>query len=129
MKKVFLGSALLLLTATLFAQPGHNDGPPKPPPVAERWKRDSIKLQLYVALQLTQISPVKNVFYISYQNMDALVEKSKGTPPAKEEMEKLHNGRNNALKTIFNAGQFDRYETFEREFMPPPPPMQRGGRP
>lgn len=122
MKKIIFSSIAILLTVTLFAQPEHNhDGPPKPPPVAERWKRDSIKLQLYVTLSSSQINNVKATFVSFYNDMEAMMEKGKTAPPPKGQMESVHYKRNDALKSIFNSGQWDRFETFEREFMPPPP--------
>ena len=110
----------LLLTAMLYAQPKQSgDGPPKPPPVAERWKHDSTKLQLYINMQPPQISGVKNVFTTFYKEMDALREGSKGGPPKKEEMDKIRDKRKTALKTVLNDHQMQRFQTFEKQFMPP----------
>ena len=124
MKKLLLGSAAMLLTATLFAQPEqHPDGPPKPPPIAERWRHDSTKLQLYVVLNTGQMSNVKAAFLSFYNDMDAVMQQNKKNPPkapAREDVEKIRAKRNSALKTIFTAQQYDRFQTFEREFMPPP---------
>lgn len=126
MKKLLFSSAVLLLTAPVFAQPDpHPDGPPKPPPVAERWRHDSTKLQLYVVLTQEEMAGAKAAFLSFYTDADALLQGAKNgppAPPAREDMERLRTKRNAALKTIFNAQQFDRFETFEREFMPPPPP-------
>ena len=120
MKRIIFSSLATLLTATLFAQPPHPDGPPKPPPVAERCKHDSTKLQLYVVLSSPQISNVKTAFFSFYNEMDALMQAPK-TAPAKEGVEKIRSKRDLTLKAIFNAQQFDRFETFEKDFMPPPP--------
>ncbi len=126
MKKILFSSLAALLTIALFAQPPHPDGPPKPPPIAERWKHDSVKLQLYVVLSSSQISNVKTAFVSFYNEMDALMQVSKMLP-AREDVEKVRSKRDGDLKLIFNAQQFDRFETFEKEFMPPPPhsPMSR----
>ena len=125
MKKLLFSSVAVLLTATVFAQPQpHSYEPPKPPSVAERWKHDSIKLQLYVVLPASQINGVKTAFLSFYSEMDALMQASKTTlptPPAREEVEKVRSKRDLTLKAILNAQQFDRFETFEKEFMPPPP--------
>ena len=121
MKKVLFGSVAMLLTVSVFAQPGqHPDGPPPPPPVAERWRHDSTKLQLYVVLSANEINGTKAAFLSFYNDMDGLRQQNKPAP--REELEKTRAKRNNALKEIFNPQQFDRFETFEREFMPLPPP-------
>ena len=121
MKRTILSSITLLLTAMLVAQPGPN-GPPKPPPLAERWKRDSIKLNLYIGPPATQMAAIKNVFFLFYTELDALAEKNKTAPPAREAIDKIRDNRKNALQGILTAAAFDRFETFEREFMPSPPP-------
>jgi hypothetical protein len=121
MKKLVFSSLFLLLAGSLFAQPQHREGPPKPPPIAERWKHDSTKLQLYVGLNPGQISSTKNVFVNFYKDMDALMQNRKDGPPKKEDMDKVVNKRKEALKAIFSAQQLGRLETFRREFMPPPP--------
>lgn len=135
MKKLLLGSAAMLLTATLFAQPEQPfDGPPKPPPVTERWKYDSTKLQLYVVLNNAQMSNVKSTFFSFYNEMDALMQQNKKAPPAspaREEIEKIRTKRNAALKAILDGQQFMRFDVFEKEFMPPPhphnPPKEKEG--
>lgn len=120
MKKMILGSALMLLTVILFAQPQH-DGPPKPPPVAERWTHDSTRLQLYVVLSSSQIGNVKAVFISFYNSMDALMQNAAGSPPAREEVEKINKAKDEALQQIFTPEQKMKYHTFRRELMPPPP--------
>lgn len=116
----------MLLTTLLFAQPhSRPDGPPKPPPVAERWKHDSTRLQLYVVLLPGQTTGVKTTFVAFYNDADALMQQHQDgspTPPPKEEMEKIRTKRTAALKAIFDTQQFTRFETFEKEFMPPRPP-------
>ena len=126
MKKLVFSSIVLLLTVNLFAQPGQKqDGPPKPPPISERWKRDSIKLQLYVGLNPDQVTNVKNAFVSFYSALDAKAPKEGTKPPNREEMHNLVKTRNDALKNSLNQKQFERFETFEKEFMPPHhPPMQ-----
>jgi Holliday junction resolvase RusA-like endonuclease len=123
MKKIILSSIIMLLTANLFAQPGQKpDGPPKPPPISERWKRDSIKLQLYVNMNADQIAGVKNIFITFYNSLDALVSKQSDAPAEREDIGNIIKTRKDGLKTVLNEKQFDRFEAFEREFMPPPPP-------
>ena len=126
MKKLLPGSVAMLLTMTLFAQPEKQpDGPPKPPPIAERWRHDSTKLQLYVVLNSGEMAGAKASFLSFYNDMDALMQPTNSkppAPPARADVERIHTKRNNALKAIFSAQQFERFETFEREFMPPPPP-------
>jgi hypothetical protein len=123
MKKFLLGSAAALLSATLFAQPQHRpDGPPKPPPVATQWKNDSIKLQLYVVLATGQMADVKTAFVSFYKDMDALLQQAGGSRPEREEMEKVSTKRKAALKAILTSQQLDRFDAFEKEFIPPPHP-------
>lgn len=126
MKKSLFSSAAVLLTATLFAQPQPRpDGPPKPPPLAERWKHDSTRLQLYVVLSPGQIAGIKTAFFSFYNDADALMQQHRDnspTPPPKEEVEKMRTKWVAALKAIFDAQQFTRFQTFEKEFMPPHPP-------
>lgn len=124
MKLIIFGSILMLLTVHLFAQSSQNqDGPPKPPPVSERWKRDSIKLQLYVNIREDQMAGTKNAFLSFYKGLDEWAPKEKMSPQKKKEMHSLSKARNEALKKILDEKQFDRFETFEREFMPSHPPM------
>jgi hypothetical protein len=125
MKQIIFSSVLMLLTVHLFAQPlQKQEGPPKPPPVAERWKRDSIKLQLYVNIRQDQVAGVKNAFLSFYKGMDESAPKEKMNPPKKEEMDHLITTRIEALKKVLDEKQFDRFETFQREFMPPHPPVR-----
>jgi hypothetical protein len=127
MKKIIFGSMLMLLTVSLFAQPNpKQDGPPKPPPIEERWKRDSIKLQLYVNINHEQMANVKNTFISFYNSMDAVAPKEPGNPPNKEDMDKIVKSRNESLKNVVNEKQFDRFKTFEKEFMPPHHPPMNG---
>lgn len=120
---MIFSSIFLLLAVKLFAQPNQH-GPREGPTVADRWKRDSIKLQLYVNLSPPQAATVKPVFLSFYNSLDAHAEHTKTTPPPRVEIEKAIKERMNALKKILDTVQMDRFETFEREFMPPPPPRQ-----
>lgn len=123
MKKIVFSGTMMLLTVSLFAQPQKQNGPPNPPPIAERWKRDSIKLQLYVNLGEEQVSRIKNAFVSFYTGLDALAPKAEMNLPRKEDIDHLLQTRNDAVKNIMDAKQFDRFTTFEREFMPLHPPM------
>ena len=120
----------MLLTVNLFAQSGVKQDSPKLPSIAERWKRDSIKLQLYVNINPEQIASIKNTFVTFYNSLDATLQKGPANPPPKEDIDKMIKTRNDTLKTILNEKQFDRFETFEHEFMPPPPgPGDKRARP
>lgn len=122
MKKILSTGIAVFLTATVVAQPGRRlDGPPQPPPLTDRWAHDSTRLQLYVVLNGDQIGRVKTAFVSFYNDVDALMQQNKTVPPPKQAVEKILTKRNAALKTIFTAQQFDRFQTFEKEFMPPPP--------
>ena len=122
MKKIIFGSMLMLLTGNLFAQSMKQDDLRKPPAIPEQWKRDSIKLQLYVNINSDQMTAVKNAFISFYNSLDAVIPKEPGTHPKREDIDLLVKTRNDALKKILNEKQFDRFETFDREFLPPPPP-------
>jgi len=65
---------------------------------------------------------IQRIFYLFYNELDALADNNKTAPPAKETIDKIRAGRKNALQGILTAPAFNRFETFEREFMPPPPP-------
>ncbi len=127
MKKTILSSLSLLLTTMLVAQPSPGAPLKPPPPLTERWKKDSIKLNLYVVPLASQMANIHNIFYLFYNELDALVENNKTAPPAKEAIDKIIDARKNALRGVLAAPAFDRFETFEREFMPPPPPPGRPG--
>lgn len=58
--------------------------------------------------------------------MDAIAPKEPGTPPKKEDMDKIVKGRNESLKKVLNEKQFARFEAFEKEFMPPYYPPMNG---
>lgn len=130
MKQLLCCSLLLWMTLPLAAQEKMPpQGPPKPPPVAERWMHDSSRIAGAVTLSATQSASVKTSFLAFYKSMDGLLEKSKPNPPAKEAVEALVTTRNNAVKKVLNAMQVKQYSGIERQLMPLPPRDKKGSPP
>ena len=119
--KQFLFGSLLLLSLSAFAQDQRPPGPPKPPPVAERWKRDSSKIVRAVTLSAAQLKMVKASFLIFYKDLDALMEKGKLARPDKAAVDVLIAKRNSAVKKTLSAEQAQQFSGIERQLMPPPP--------
>ena len=121
MKKITLAGINLLLSALLLAQPPQHEGPPKPPPVAERWMHDSTRLQLYVVLLPAQIVGIKAAYTSFYTAMDSFMEKHTAAPPTKEQHDLPMKRRDEALAQIFTPEQTIRFHTFHKELSPPHP--------
>ncbi|MDB5195667.1 MAG: hypothetical protein JWP88_37 [Flaviaesturariibacter sp.] len=127
MKQLLCFSLLLCIALSLVEQKkAPPQCPTKPPPMAERLKRDSSKIADALILSALQTVSVKTSFLSFYKSMDALLEKSKGTPPAREAVETLINTRNTAVKKALNPAQVKLYTCIELQLMPPPRPDKQG---
>lgn len=124
MKKLILGSTMLLLTATLFAQsaPPQRQGHPKPPSVEDRWKGLSERFQYAFHPSTDQEAKLKTVFMEFFKEMDALHEKSQGKRPERTEVDAIVKKRNDAVYKILNKDQGEHFYLLQRELMAPPPP-------
>ena len=120
MKKLLFCCMLLFATTFIFSQEEHQP-PPGPPPLADRWKHDSTTIAASISLSADQSKKTKACFFNFYRDMDALREKYKGTRPAKEEVEKLVQKRDEAVKTTLNREQAEKYKSIKKQLMPPPP--------
>jgi hypothetical protein len=128
MKKYFVTGIALLFSAGAFAQPQE---PPKPPSPEIRWEKDSKKIDEALKLSADQLQKAKAVFMAFYSSMDALHQNNKDQRPPKEDVEKIRNERNDELKKVLSASQFESFMQVERKLgppkhhpceMPPPPP-------
>lgn len=120
MKKIFVGVIVLLLSKSGFSQPG----PPKPPPPEERWQHDSKKINEAVGLSQAQLDKLKAVFMDFYKDMDQVKDKMQPPPPpppqpSKEEMDKIVGKRNESLKKIMSAEQFQKFSEVDKQLGPP----------
>ena len=112
---------LLFSFLSYSQQEQKHQGPPKPPPVADRWKHDSTTIASSISLSTDQSKKTKTAYYNFYKEMDLLLEKNKGKKPLKEEVERLVKKRDDAVKAILNKEQSAKYEAISKKLMPPPP--------
>jgi predicted nucleic acid-binding Zn-ribbon protein len=123
MKHLMIASLALLMTS--FAFPQQQDGPPKPPPPEKRWEKDSEKIKKAVTLTTDELTKMKDAFMTFYKEMDALHEKNKGQRPAKEDVEKIRNKRNDGIKKFLAKDKYDKFMKLEKELGPPKPKDRR----
>jgi len=129
MKKLIMAGFCLLTGAVLFAQPPHDR--PKPPQPEERWQHDSNKISESVKLDAKQLEKAKTVFMSFYKTMDEL--HAKVEKQNKEQFDKVVKQRNDELKKVLPADQYDAFMKMEKQLGPPkrkgpgempPPPKQ-----
>jgi hypothetical protein len=114
-------SMLVLASFIAKAQPNEKQGPPKPPPAEERWKRDVGIIKKHVtAVSEKQEAELKTEFLNFYKQMDAIHEKNKGQRPPKEEMDKIKSSRDEQLKKSLSAAQMEQFKKADEELRPKP---------
>ena len=109
-----LFAILLTLNALVAsAEPGGDRAPPGPPPFIE----------IANALELTeaQVAPVKAIFDIQHEQMQAL------DAPNRERHEQIRAATQASLAAILSAEQMQKLQEFNASHRPPPP--QRDGGP
>jgi hypothetical protein len=125
MKHLMIATVAFLFSTFTFSQ--QQDGPPKPPPPEKRWEKDSEKIKKAVSLSADELTKMKDAFIRFYKEMDALHEKSKGERPAKEAVDKIAAGRNEAIKKFLSKDKFDQFMKVEKQLGPPKPKGRQGG--
>jgi Spy/CpxP family protein refolding chaperone len=120
MKKMIMAGIAILVTAITFAQP-EKDGPSKPPPLEKRWEKDSGKIKSAVSLTADEQAKMKTAFMAFYTEMDALREKNKAQRPAREEVERVAQKRNDAIKKFLSKDKFEKFMGVEKQLGPPKP--------
>lgn len=118
--KLMIAAIALLFTSASFSQE-QRQGPPKPPPPEKRWEKDSEKIKKAITLTADELSKMKTAFMNFYKEMDALHEKNKTQRPAKEEVDKIANKRNDAIRQFLSKDKFDRFIKVAKELGPPKP--------
>ena len=116
MKRIIIAGIALLLTLHTFAQ---HEEPPKPPPPEKRWEMDSKKISEAITLSPTQTEKLKKAFFSFYTAMDGMHEKYPQSRPPKEEMDKLHEKRNEEVKKLLTAEQYAKFTEVEKRLGPP----------
>lgn len=113
--------AFLSILMASFVLPQQPAGPPKPPPPEKRWEKDSEKIKKTVTLTTDELAKIKDAFMTFYKEMDALHEKNKGERPAKEDVEKIRNKRNDMVKKFLAKDKYNQFMKAEKELGPPKP--------
>jgi len=125
MKQMMIAVLTLLFVGAGMAQ-DQRQGPPKPPPHDKRWEKDSEKIKKAVTLSADEFTKMKATFMTFYKDMDALLEKSKGQRPKKEDVDKVLSKRNEAIKKFLAKDKYDKFLKIEKELGPPKGPPKEG---
>lgn len=125
----FLISALLLATIATAQQP------PAPPSMEERMKKTSELLQKEVQPTTAQKTAIESAFKIFFTAADKLRKDNPPPPPpppdpkVKEAMDKLVKERDEAIKKVLTAAQYEKYKEAAKKLHPPKPGGPTGERP
>ena len=125
MKRIIIGSALLLFTLATKAQ--EQPKPPKPPTVEERLKKTNEVLQKEVQPTAAQKAAIETAFKKFFTDADKLRKENPPPPPpppdpkVKEAMDKLIKERDEAVKKILTPAQFEKYKVAAKKLHPPKP--------
>ena len=121
MKRIIIGSALLLFALAGKAQP------PKPPSIEERLKKTNEVLQKEVQPTAAQKTAIETAFKKFFTDADKLRKDNPPPPPpppdpkVKEAMDKLVKERDEAVKKILTAAQYEKYKVAAEKLHPPRP--------
>lgn len=130
MKKLFITAALILFVIVTKAQQ-----PPPPPSLEERLKRATDIIQNEVKPTAAQKSAIENAFKAFLTAADKLRKDNPPPPPpppdpkVKEAMDKLVKERDEAIKKILTADQYEKYKEAAKKLHPPKPGDKGGNKP
>lgn len=129
MKKqiILLGIILLAISASAQEPPkGH-----KPPTLDEKLERTKQILQKEVQLNSSQLQTVEAAFKTFFMAADKLRKDNPPPPPppidpkVKAAFDKLEKERDEAVRKVMTAEQFEKYKEVTKK-LPPPPPGEPG---
>lgn len=117
-KSVFSIALSLVASAFMMVQAQ----PPKPPSVEERLKRVSTTVNKELALnaqQKEQLAIAYKNFFVAVDELHAKQSPPPPPPPAnKAAVEKLAAARDEKIKAVLSAEQYNKYITLEKELRP-----------
>ncbi len=126
MKKIIIIPALLFFALVVKGQP------PKPPSIEERLKRTNEVLQQEVQPNAAQKTAIETAFKKFFTDADKLRKDNPPPPPpppdpkVKEAMDKLVKERDEAVKKILTAAQYEKYKAAAKKLQPPKPGERNG---
>lgn len=130
MKKTLL--TLLVLGIVIVVKPQPPGQPPKPPSPEERLKHTTELLQKEVTLSAAQKAAVESAFKTFFTAADKVKKDNPPPPPpppdpkVKETMDKLVAERDDSIKKILTAAQYEKYKEAMKKLHPPQGPGKNG---
>jgi len=129
MKKIILATGFLAFAIVTKAQP------PKPPSIEERLKHTNEILQKEVQPSASQKTAIENAFKTFFAAADKLRKDNPPPPPpppdpkGKDAMEKLIKERDENVKKVLTAPQYEKYKEAAKKLHPPKPGEGKDGPP
>lgn len=134
MKKQIITAGFVLFALVTHAQ--QPPAPPKPPSVEERLKRTNEVLQKEVQPTTVQKAAIETAYKKFFADADKLRKDNPPPPPPpnpkmKEAMDKLVKERDEKVKKVLTAAQFEKYKEAAKKLQPPGPggPSGKNGTP
>lgn len=129
MKKQIAVFGILLMALSVSAQEPPRDH--KPPTLEDKMERTKKLLQKEVQLNSTQLQSVEAAFKTFFLAADKLRKDNPPPPPppidpkVKAAFDKLEKERDEAVRKVLSAEQYEKYKEAAKR-MQPPPPGERG---
>jgi len=126
MKKLIIVTVSILFAFATKAQP------PKPPTIEERLKKTNEVIQKEVQPTTTQKAAIEAAFKTFFTNADKLRKDNPPPPPPppdpkiKEAMDKLVKERDESIKKVLTAAQYEKYKEAAKKLHPPKPGDKEG---
>jgi len=130
MKKQIMAAGLVL-----FVLVGHSQQPPKPPSVEDRLRHTSEVMKKEVQPTPSQQTAIEQAFKSFFAAADQLRKDNPPPPPpppdpkVKAAMDKLVTERDERIKQILSAEQFEKYKEAVKKLHPPKPEEGPGNPP
>ena len=123
MRYIFLTAFGLLIVFFAAAQQH------RPPSPEERMKRTKEVLEKEVNLTADQLKTVELAFADFFKAADQLRKDNPPPPPppdpkVKEKMDQLEAKRDESVRKVLSADQYEKYKAVSGKLKPPPPPRQ-----
>ena len=105
--------------------------PPGPPSKEVRMKHVAERIEKEITLTSSQKEKIKSAYMDFFTKMDELraIDKNNMPPPppppppgSKEKVDQLSNKRDEQIKQILSAAQYQKYQQLEKTLHPPKPP-------
>jgi len=129
MKKMMIAAACMLFALVVNAQ---QPAPPRHPSLEERLKRTNEVLQKEVQPTATQLAVIESAFKTFFAAADKVQKENPPPPPPPQDpkikatITKLAAERDESIKKILTAAQFEKYVAAEKKMRPPHPGEQKG---